>query len=129
MPEAEYLQYGGQAIVEGVMMRSPHYFSVACRAPNGEIVLEVEHVEKTWIGRQKWLRLPFLRGTLALLDSMTLGYKALQFASKVQMDERYTTEPGNGILECPECGARNDFMRSYCASCGYTPRSEGEGSE
>ena len=62
MPKGEYLQYGGQAIVEGVMMRSPRFFSVACRAPNGQIILRTEEIEKTWIGRQKWLKYPFLRG-------------------------------------------------------------------
>ncbi len=89
MPEAEYLQFGGQAIVEGVMMRSPKYFSVACRAPNGEIVLRVEPIDSTWIGRQRWLKKPFLRGSLALIDSMALGYKALQFASNVQVADEY----------------------------------------
>ena len=89
MPKGEYLQYGGQAIVEGVMMRSPHHFAVACRAPNGEIVLECEPLEKTWIGRQNWLKLPFLRGTFAILDAMTLGHKAMKFASHVQMAPEY----------------------------------------
>ncbi len=89
MPRGEYLQYGGQAVVEGVMMRSPRFFSVACRAPNGMIVLQVEAVEKTWIGRQKWLKYPFLRGSLALLDSMALGSRALKFASGIQMDPLY----------------------------------------
>jgi len=86
MPRGEYLQYGGQAIIEGVMMRSPRFFSVACRAPNGEIVLTTEAIEKTWIGRQKWLKLPFLRGSLALLDAMALGIRAMRFAANVQMD-------------------------------------------
>ncbi|HEY3782515.1 MAG TPA: DUF1385 domain-containing protein [Fimbriimonadaceae bacterium] len=86
VPKGEYLQYGGQAIVEGVMMRSPHYFAVAVRAPNGEIVLQKEHLAKTWIGRQKWLKLPFLRGSLAILDAMTLGSRAMRFASNVQLD-------------------------------------------
>jgi uncharacterized protein YqhQ len=85
MPKGEYLQYGGQAIVEGVMMRSPRYFSIACRAPNGKIVIQTEALEKTWIGKQKWLKLPFLRGSLALLDSMALGTKAMRFASNVQI--------------------------------------------
>ncbi|MBS1716154.1 MAG: DUF1385 domain-containing protein [Armatimonadetes bacterium] len=85
MAKPEYLQFGGQAVVEGVMMRSPRYFSVACRAPNGEIELQAEEVEKTWIGRQKWLKLPFLRGSLALLDSMALGAKAMRFAAQVQI--------------------------------------------
>ena len=89
MPKGEYLQYGGQAVVEGVMMRSPRFFSVACRAPNGKIVLQVEAVEKTWIGRQKWLKVPFLRGSLALLDSMALGSRALKFASSIQLDPAY----------------------------------------
>lgn len=73
------------------MMRSPRYFSVACRAPNGKIILTTESVEKTWIGRQKWLKLPFLRGTLALLDSMALGYKALKFSSDIQIDPAHAT--------------------------------------
>ncbi len=93
MPEtpeqSEYLMFGGQAIPEGVMMRSPHYFSVACRAPNGKIVLHTEPLEKTWIGRQKWLKLPFLRGTFAILDGMTLGIRAMRFAGDVQILEKY----------------------------------------
>lgn len=89
MPQGEYLQYGGQAIIEGVMMRSPRYFAVACRAPNGEIVLQTEAIEKTWIGRQQWLKKPFLRGSLALLDAMALGIRAMRFAANVQMEEKY----------------------------------------
>lgn len=89
MPKGEYLQYGGQAIIEGVMMRSPRYFSIACRAPNGEIVIQTEAIETTWIGRQKWLKVPFLRGTLALLDSMALGTKAMRFSSALQIDPKY----------------------------------------
>ncbi len=92
MPKGEYLQYGGQAIIEGVMMRSPRYFSVACRAPNGEIVIETEAIEKTWIGRQKWLKYPFMRGSLALLDAMALGLRAMKFASNIQLDPKYLPE-------------------------------------
>ena len=87
--QADYLTYGGQAIVEGVMMRSPRYFAVACRAPNGEIILQTEALDKTWIGRQKWLKWPFLRGSLALLDAMALGIKAMRFASNIQLDPKY----------------------------------------
>ncbi len=100
MPRGEYLQYGGQAIIEGVMMRSPRYFSVACRAPNGQIVVETEAIEKTWIGRQRWLKWPFLRGSLALLDSMALGSKAMRFATSVQMDPKYQ-EPGEETVAAP----------------------------
>ncbi|MCH8275016.1 MAG: DUF1385 domain-containing protein [Armatimonadetes bacterium] len=92
MPKGEYLQYGGQAVIEGVMMRSPKFYAVACRAPNGRIVLHSDAVAKTWIGRQKWLKAPFLRGTLALLDAMAIGIRALNFSAKIQMDEQYQEE-------------------------------------
>ena len=67
------LQYGGQAVIEGVMMRSKHYFAVACRRPDGQIVVQREEVDKSIIGKLKWLNKPFLRGTLALIDAMALG--------------------------------------------------------
>jgi uncharacterized protein YqhQ len=92
MPQGEYLQYGGQAIIEGVMMRSPNYFSVACRAPNGQIIQKTEPLEKSWIGRQKWLKFPFIRGSLALIDAMGLGIRAMRFASDVQLDDKYQAE-------------------------------------
>lgn len=99
MPRGEYLQYGGQAIVEGVMMRSPRFFAVACRAPNGEIILQTEPLEKTWIGRQKWLRYPFLRGSLALLDAMGLGIRAMKFASNIQIDPQYQPKSEGEVAE------------------------------
>ncbi len=80
----ETTQYGGQAVVEGVMMRSPRFFAVACRKlSNGEIVMRLEPVEKHLRGFQ-WLNRPFLRGSLALVDAMMLGIKALTYAANVQ---------------------------------------------
>ncbi|CAN5653457.1 DUF1385 domain-containing protein [soil metagenome] len=108
MPKGEYLQYGGQAIVEGVMMRSPHWFSVACRAPNGELVVHTEHLDKTWIGRQKWLKWPFLRGSLALLETMGLGVRAMRFATKIQMDPVYAEQVAE---EVPPRGPVNTAPR------------------
>src|SRR5882757_2919236 len=85
-PKGAILQYGGQAVIEGVMMRSPRYFAVACRKPDGEIVVQCEEVDKSIMGKLKWLNKPFLRGTLALIDAMALGTRALAFASNVQME-------------------------------------------
>ena len=70
------------------MMRSPHYFAVACRKPDGSIVVQREEVDKTVLGkisRMKWSKWPFVRGTFALLDAMALGTRALAFASNVQL--------------------------------------------
>lgn len=109
MPKGEYLAYGGQAIIEGVMMRSPKHWSVACRAPNGKIVLHSQPMEKTWIGRQKWLKLPFLRGSLGILDALVLGTKALRFSADVQLAEPFQKgrdsdpdELGDGVVRSPE---------------------------
>lgn len=89
MPKGEYLQFGGQAVIEGVMMRSPHFYAVAVRAPNGEIVVDSQAHEKTWLGKQKWQKWPFFRGVFGLLDGLVLGYKSLRFASNVQIDAKY----------------------------------------
>jgi uncharacterized protein YqhQ len=118
MPTGEYLQYGGQAIIEGVMMRSPKYFSVACRAPNGTIVLQAEPLAKTWIGRQKWLKAPFLRGTLALLDALALGARAMSFSSAVQLEKVHqSSAEGN-----------DDAERSIEGSEIVRPQAKGGGS-
>ncbi|HZO91779.1 MAG TPA: DUF1385 domain-containing protein [Chthonomonadaceae bacterium] len=92
-----FLQYGGQAVIEGVMMRSPHYFAVACRKPDGSVVTKREEVDKSIIGRLKWLNRPFLRGTLALIDAMALGTRALAFASNVQMEAEQQKAQANQI--------------------------------
>lgn len=93
------------------MMRTPRFFSVSCRAPNGEIVTETEAIEKTWIGKQNWLKLPFLRGSLALLDSMALGIRSMKFASNVQLDPKYQpVEEGESVKEHTEKSKRvQDF--------------------
>ena len=73
--------YGGQAVIEGVMMRGPHHFAVACRRATGAIALTCEAVPK--ILRPGWQKFPFLRGGFALVDAMALGTKALFWAAKV----------------------------------------------
>ena len=80
----ERTQYGGQAVVEGVMMRSPRFFAVACRRLSDQkIVVEMEPIEKH-LRAVQWLNKPFLRGSLALIDAMALGIKALTYAANVQ---------------------------------------------
>lgn len=79
-------QYGGQAVIEGVMMRGRKHYAVACRKSNNEIVVKQENVESFMKGFQ-WLNKPFLRGTLALIDAMVLGMKTLIFSANLQLKE------------------------------------------
>ena len=74
-------QYGGQAVIEGVMMRGPHHFAVACRRAGGQIALTCEAVPK--VLRPAWQKFPLLRGAFALVDAMALGTKALFWAARV----------------------------------------------
>jgi uncharacterized protein YqhQ len=87
--------YGGQAVIEGVLMKGKHRAVVACRNPKGEIVSKVlmdDPEGKVGKGIRRW---PFLRGFLILVDSISLGLKALTFSAEVTMpeDEKAKAEP------------------------------------
>jgi len=80
------IQVGGQAVIEGVMMRSPDRVSVAVRRPDGKIVLKSDpyiSISK----RYKFWGLPVLRGAVILIESMVLGIKALTFSGDVAITE------------------------------------------
>ena len=83
---AEYMAYGGQAVIEGVMMRSPRHFAVACRKPDGSLAVLEEPIGSSLLGRIRWMNRPFLRGSLALVDAIALGLKALSYAANVQAE-------------------------------------------
>jgi uncharacterized protein YqhQ len=73
---------GGQAVIEGVMMRTPSAYAIACRKQDGTIVTTAEKLPK-WSDKYKWLNLPVLRGGATLIQSMALGVKALNFSANV----------------------------------------------
>ena len=77
---------GGQAVVEGVMMRTPSAYAIACRRSDGEIVTTAESLPK-WSDKYKWLSWPVLRGGATLVQSMGLGIKALNFSAKIYEDD------------------------------------------
>ena len=77
---------GGQAVMEGVMMRTPSAYAIACRKSDGEIVTTAERLPK-WSDKYKWLSWPVLRGGATLIQSMGLGIKALNFSAKIYEDD------------------------------------------
>ncbi len=77
---------GGQAVLEGVMMRSPHAWAIACRKSSGEIVTQSEPLERP-SEKHKWMGWPVLRGIMTLGYAMKLGYRALQYSTNVVMEE------------------------------------------
>src|SRR5882672_9769154 len=77
---------GGQAVMEGVMMRAPHSYCVAVRKPNGEMVTEEQALEKV-SEKYPLFKYPILRGLGTLGQAMTLGYRALMFSAKAALDD------------------------------------------
>jgi uncharacterized protein YqhQ len=94
--------YGGQAVVEGVMMRSPRFFAIACRRlSNNEIVIKVEDVEGN-MRKFRWLNKPFLRGSLALVDAMAMGMRALMYAANIQAADENVVSSNNSAANAAE---------------------------
>ena len=85
---------GGQAVMEGVMMRAPHSYCVAVRKPGGEIVTEASPIAKV-SDKYPIFRFPVLRGVGTLGQAMSLGVRALRFSANAALDES-TTKPAKG---------------------------------
>jgi uncharacterized protein YqhQ len=77
---------GGQAVLEGVMMRSPHAWAIACRKPSGEVVTMSEPLDRP-SEKHKWMAWPIVRGVMTLGYAMNLGYRALRFSANVAIED------------------------------------------
>jgi len=91
--------YGGQAIIEGVMMRGARVLSLAVRNPEGEIVLHTEQLDPRIYGG-RLARIPFLRGVTLLWDALGLGIKSLMFSAEVALEEE-KKEGQENVFEGP----------------------------
>lgn len=117
---------GGQAVIEGVMMRSPRRLAVAVRAPDGQIVVD----NRTFVpyARRHWLLAwPVLRGAASLIESLALGLRALNFSIAVQ--ERGAQATANTAVEAIAAkdgtGAHGE---STVAQAGNSPSPEAHAS-
>lgn len=82
---------GGQALIEGIMMRGPQVTAMAVRDPNGNIVLE--KWDTPAVGKSKIARLPIIRGVVNFISSMRYGYKCLMRSAEIAMPEELTNPP------------------------------------
>ena len=83
-PSSSPRYMGGQAVMEGVMMRGARTWAVAVRTPEGDIEIET-HEAPTWA--EKWSKIPLVRGVMTLAESMALGMKALTWSANRQIPE------------------------------------------
>lgn len=89
---ARPVQYGGQAVIEGVMMRGPLESAIAVRLPSGEV--DVTRFKLNPWGKKPILKLPLIRGFVALVDSLIVGMRALTFSANRSIGEEDEEELG-----------------------------------
>ena len=87
-----YSGIGGQAVLEGVMMRNKDQYAVSVRRENGEIATDVGEFHGLLYG-SVFRQIPFLRGIFVFLDSLSLGYRSLNYASSIFTDEETHAQP------------------------------------
>jgi len=85
MPE-KLFSIGGQAVIEGVMMRSPTHYATAVRTPQGRIVIQ-KIPFKSLVRRFKILNIPVIRGAFALVETLFIGVQSLTFSASQSVDE------------------------------------------
>lgn len=96
VPGEIQFSYGGQAVIEGVLMRGANDFAVAVRDPEGQIQVHKEPLNK-YLYRGFVARTPFLRGVVGLWDAMGLGTKALMWSADVALGEEEETTFGGAV--------------------------------
>jgi len=99
-PDISNLYYGGQAVMEGVMIRGPQHMAVAVRHPGGQIVTHAERLSGIYTGRLR--RVPLIRGMVVLWETMALGMRALAYSSRVAFEEPPNEDGTASQAEFPE---------------------------
>lgn len=96
------VSYGGQAVVEGVMIRAPRHMAVAVRHPRGHIVRHAQELGGFATGRAR--RVPLLRGLLVLWETFSLGMRAINYSSRITVEsaEAEADDDGAKAIEFPE---------------------------
>ena len=108
------MSVGGQAVLEGVMMRTPSSWSVSVRKPDGELE-SVSTPIRSVAARRRWLRLPVIRGMVALGESLVIGFRALAIsASYAAEEEGEDGEPVSAEL------TRGQLIFAFAIAIGFT---------
>jgi uncharacterized protein YqhQ len=105
---------GGQAVLEGVMMRGPTAWSVAVRKPDGEIA-EVNRPISSALAKHRWLRLPVIRGVVALGESLAIGFRALAISANYAAQEEGDGEDGKPAQEL----TRAQLVFAFAIAIGF----------
>ena len=108
---------GGQAVMEGIMMRHGDVYSVGVRRPDGEIEIKVEDY-KSVFGKHGWMKWPLLRGVVSFVDSLVVGTKCLMYSASFYEEEEEEEEeeifdPTRNPFDPNDRGTRRSTAGSY----------------
>ena len=81
---------GGQALMEGIMMRGPEHICCAVRKPDGTIETKIEDTPKHGI----WAKIPLVRGAISMIESLITGYRYMMYSAQVSMGDEYDARRG-----------------------------------
>src|SRR5438046_1144995 len=104
---------GGQAVLEGVMMRGPSNWAVAVRKPDGDIAQATQRIESP-MKRHRLARLPVVRGVIALGESLAIGFRALAISANYAAQEE-----GQGEDEAPIELSRGQLVFAFAIAIGF----------
>jgi uncharacterized protein YqhQ len=107
---------GGQAVLEGVMMRGPGNWAVAVRTPNGEIA-QVSRPIRSQMARHRVLRLPVIRGVMALGESLAIGFRALAISANYAAQEEQEEGAESGEVETEL--SRGALIFAFAVAIGF----------
>ena len=107
------VSYGGQAVLEGVMMRGPSNWSVAVRKPDGDIAHVSRHIDSA-MTRHALARLPIVRGIFALGESLAIGFRALAISAN------YAAQDENAEVDEPPAElSRGQLIFAFAVAIGF----------
>lgn len=112
------VSYGGQAVLEGVMMRGPSVWSVAVRTPAGDVVEVTKSVSSPMRRHRIW-RLPVIRGVIALGESLAIGFRALAISANYAMQEEGEEGADGEAAEVSTEISRGQIIFSFVIAIGF----------
>ncbi len=105
---ADKFRYGGQAVMEGVMMRGAKTIATVVRKPDGTLAKDVHPLHPIYTGR--WRKLPFSRGVIAMIEAMVLGTESLIFSTNVALEDIEKPKAGDTRKENTTLGGATLFL-------------------
>src|ERR1022692_1225489 len=111
---------GGQAVLEGVMMRSPHAWAIACRKPSGEVVTMSEPLDRP-SEKHKWMAWPIVRGVMTLGYAMSLGYRALRFSANVAIEDVMQNDANSATVHVETAAAATTHVETAASAVPPKP--------